>query len=144
MRFHWYQFHPTSNLYSKLIRPRVFIDRARIMINETYLTSDLWISRFKVPVFDGKIRLVIDRISGGNIQIQNLEILSFILIYKTSVAQKYTRFRKIATYPIDYWRRYLILKIVLSSKYLILISLSIIKCKWKLVFAKIVFLSYCL
>ena len=72
------------------------------MINETYLTSDLWISKFEVPVFDGKIRLVIDRISGGNIQIQNLEILSFILIYKTSVAQKYTRFRKIATYPMDY------------------------------------------
>ena len=53
-------------------------------------------------VFDGKIRLVIDRISGGNIQIQNLEILSFILMYKTPVAQKYTHFRKIATYPMDY------------------------------------------
>ena len=102
MRFQWHQFHPTNNLFSNSIRPRAFIDRARIMINETYLTSDLWISKFEVPVFDGKIRLVIDRISGGNIQIQNLEILSFILIYKISVAQKYTRFRKIATYPKDY------------------------------------------
>ena len=73
----------------------------------TTATSDIGFAIYECcykiwPVFDGKIRLIIDRVSGGNIQIQNLEILSFTLIYRTPVAQKYTRFRKIGTYPMDY------------------------------------------